>query len=138
MNPLPMASVIVAWIKQHAQANPLLGDIASNLFVERVPQHVTLPYLHLSMNQADEVTYATQASDTQVQMQMTLVGSLSDGAAELSDRHEALVLLLDQKQLVLQHQSRQRLLHCWLERIKDIDIEHDRIKLTSVWQLRCV
>ena len=138
MNPLPMASAIVAWFSQHAIVHPLLESITSNVFVQRVPQHVILPYLQLSMGQADQLSYVTQSTDTAVQMQITLVGSLTEGAALLSDMHEAMITLMDQKQLVLQDQNGQRLLQCWLERIKDIDIEHDRIKLTSVWQLRCV
>ncbi len=138
MNPLPMASAIVTWLNQHASDHAILSDIASNVFVQRVPQHVSLPYLHLTMNQTDQVSYAKHSSGSAAQMQLSLVGSLSGGSALLSDMHEAIVELIDQKQLVFQEQSHQRLLQCWLEHIRDIDIEHDRIKLTSNWQLRCI
>jgi hypothetical protein len=52
--------------------------------------------------------------------------------------HDAINDLLDQKQLVLQHQTQHKLMQCWIDQIKDIDIEHDRIKLISDWQLRSV
>jgi hypothetical protein len=138
MNPLHIAQVIVAHIAKHASTQTLLSDLSENIFVQRVPPNTNLPYLQLLMRQSKSESYPNRTSDTAFQMQMTLVCSLSNGAETLSFMHDAINDLLDQKQLVLQHQTQHKLMQCWIDQIKDIDIEHDRIKLISDWQLRSV
>ncbi|HAI12224.1 MAG TPA: hypothetical protein DCM28_11005 [Phycisphaerales bacterium] len=134
MNPLSIAQVIVGHLKQQ----DALSLINSNIFIQRVPPNTTLPYLRVIVDKMASQTYDQHPADTHAVMKLTLVCNLSDGSEQLIAIHNAITTQLNKKQLVFQNQTNQRLIQCWHEHTHQPDVEHDRIELTSDWQIRSI
>jgi hypothetical protein len=138
MNPFAITQAIAAHLIQQAQTDTALQPLRNNLYIQRVPPNASLPYLRLAISDTQPQTYVQHTSDWSGVLRLSLVYSLTDGAATLAATHDVLLRHLGQKQLVIQQKSTPQLIQCWLTSCDQTSVEHDRITQESTWQIRLV